>query len=149
MSMVHDIEFCCLNVHFFSLRQYFFLTINVGSSNRDITSVAIHAFFHLEQKPESQIALEHRRGKPVAVTCISGNHILYRNRENVQNIHITLMVILIVLIDQVSNLDPNLYLLLGQEILRLPKLGQERLRPPIQKPYQINVYKARKRLSIM
>ena len=41
--------------------------------------------------------------------------------------------------DLVSNLDEHLYLLLGQEIVRLP----------IQKPYQINVYKAGKRLSIM
>ena len=49
------------------------------------------------------------------------------------------MLILIVLIDQVSNLDEHRYLLLGQEILILP----------IQKPYQINVYKAGKRLSIM
>ena len=41
--------------------------------------------------------------------------------------------------DLVSNLDEHLYLLLGQEIVRLP----------IQKPYQISVYKAGKRLSIM
>ena len=50
-----------------------------------------------------------------------------------------LMLTLIVLIDQVSNLDEHLYLLLGQEILRLP----------IQKPYKINVYKDGKGLSIM
>ena len=49
------------------------------------------------------------------------------------------MVILKVLIDQVSNLYEHLYLLLGQEISRLP----------IQKPYQINVYRAGKGLSIM
>ena len=46
------------------------------------------------------------------------------------------MLTLIVLIDQVSNLDEHLYLLLL--ILRLQKIGQERLRLPIQKPYQIN-----------
>ena len=50
-----------------------------------------------------------------------------------------LMLILIVLIVQVSNLDEHLYLSWGQEISRLP----------IQKPYQINVYKAGKKLSIM
>ena len=49
-----------------------------------------------------------------------------------------LMLTLIVLIDQVSNLDEHLYLLLG--ISRLQKLGQERLRLPIQKPCQINIY---------
>ena len=43
------------------------------------------------------------------------------------------------MIDQVLNLDEHLYLLSGQETLRLP----------IQKPYQINVYKLEKRLSIM
>ena len=43
---------------------------------------------------------------------------------------------MIVLIDQVSNLDEHLYLLLG--IPKLQKLGQERLRLPIQKPYQFN-----------
>ena len=37
-------------------------------------------------------------------------------------------------------MDEHLYLLLGQEILRLQKLGQDRLKLPIQKPYQINVY---------
>ena len=57
------------------------------------------------------------------------------------------MLTLIVLIDQVSNLDEHLYLLLG--ISRLQKLGQERLRLPIQKPYQINIYKAGKRMSTM
>ena len=57
---------------------------------------------------------------------------------------IPLMSILIVLIDQISNVDEHLYLLLGQEI--------HVLRIPIQKPYQINVYigyKAGKLLSIM
>ena len=48
------------------------------------------------------------------------------------------MLTLIVLNDQVLNLDEHLYLLLG--ISRLEKLGQERLRLPIQKPYQINIY---------
>ena len=51
------------------------------------------------------------------------------------------MLIPIVLINQVSNLYGHLYLLLGQETARLP----------IQKPYQINVYKlikVEKRLSI-
>ena len=47
------------------------------------------------------------------------------------------MLTMIVLIDQVSNLDEHFYLLLG--ISRLQKLGQERLRLPIQKPYQINI----------
>ena len=55
------------------------------------------------------------------------------------------MLTMIGLIDQVSNLDEHLYLLLG--ISRLQKLGQERLRLPIQKPYQINknIYKAGKK----
>ena len=38
----------------------------------------------------------------------------------------------------VSNLDEHLYLVLG--ISKLQKLGQERLRLAIQKPYQINIY---------
>ena len=50
---------------------------------------------------------------------------------------IPLMLKLRVWIDQVLNLYEHLYLLLGQEISRLP----------IQKPYQINVCKAGKRLS--
>ena len=47
------------------------------------------------------------------------------------------MLTMIALINQVSNLDEHLYLLLG--IPRLQKLGQERFRLPIQKPYQINI----------
>ena len=47
------------------------------------------------------------------------------------------MSTMIVFIDQVSNLDEYLYMLLG--ISRLQKLGQERLRLPVQKPYQINI----------
>ena len=46
------------------------------------------------------------------------------------------MLTTIVLIDQVSNLDEHPYLSL--EISRLQKLGQERLRLSIQKPYQIS-----------
>ena len=46
------------------------------------------------------------------------------------------MLTAIVLIDQVSNLDEHPYLSL--EISRLQKLGQERLRLPIQKRYQSN-----------
>ena len=55
---------------------------------------------------------------------------------------------MIVLIDQVSNLDEHLYLLLG--ISRLQKSGQVSSRLPIQKPYQSNIkylYKAGKRMS--
>ena len=47
------------------------------------------------------------------------------------------MLTMIVLIDQASNLDEHLYLLLL--VPRLQKLGQERLRQPIQKPYQVNI----------
>ena len=54
-----------------------------------------------------------------------------------QKPQIPLMLTMIVLIDQVSNLDERLYLLLG--IQKLQKLGQERLRLPIRKPYQINL----------
>ena len=53
-----------------------------------------------------------------------------------QKPQIPLVLTMIVLIDQVSNLDEHLYLLLG--IPKLQKLGQERLRLPIQKPYQFN-----------
>ena len=45
------------------------------------------------------------------------------------------MLTMTVLIDQVSNLDEHPYLLLG--IPRLQKLGQERLKLLIQKPYQV------------
>ena len=44
---------------------------------------------------------------------------------------------MIVLMNHVSNLDEQPHLLLG--IPRLQKLGQEWLRLPIQKPYQINI----------
>ena len=53
------------------------------------------------------------------------------SRDQKPYIYIPLMLTLIVLIDQVSNLDEHLYLLLG--ISRLQILGQERLRLPIQK----------------
>ena len=51
---------------------------------------------------------------------------------------------MIALINQVLNLDEHLYLLL--RIPKLQKLGHERLRLPIQKPYQIHI-KAGKRMS--